>query len=494
MSITSHGRSGLDGSTPSRPPRQHHNPALARLPLLVAGTDLALIALTGALAAVGRTQLSVTRGPLDQGDLSVAGPLVLLAWLLTIALSGGYRAESLGTGPEEYGRVLNASLITFGVVGVGCYLAKFDLARSFYLLTFAFGIPLLLLGRWVIRRALHTARRRGHLQMKVLIAGTRSHVDDVARVLSREQWLGYSVAGALLPADDPSVETPSGVPVIGSSDDVARVSDDTDADVIIFAGGSVGSASHMRRTLWTLEQQQVRVIVAPSVSDISEDRIRVRPVGGLPLIHVERAAWADAARWGKRAFDLIGSSLIILALAPVLLLLAVRIKTHDRGVVLFRQERVGLRGTPFSCLKFRTMVPDAEEQLRALHEAAGYHPSQGLFKMDRDPRITAPGRTLRRFSLDELPQLFNVFMGHMSLVGPRPPLPTEVAAYTDDIARRLHVRPGMTGLWQVSGRSDLTWDEAVRLDLYYVDNWSMLQDLSILVRTIGAVFGSRGAY
>ena len=241
MSITSHGRSDLDGSNAPQPPRRHTNPALARLPRLVAVTDLALILLTGVIAAVGRAEISLTRGPLDQSDLAVAGPLVLLAWVAAIALSGGYRTDSLGTGPEEYGRVLNASLITFGVVGVGCYLAKYDLARSFYLLTFAVGIPLLLLGRWMIRRALHSARRRGHLQMKVLIAGTRSHVDDVARVLSREQWLGYSVAGALLPADDSSVETPAGVPVIGTSGDVARVSGETDADVIIFAGG-VGRA------------------------------------------------------------------------------------------------------------------------------------------------------------------------------------------------------------------------------------------------------------
>ena len=232
------------------------------------------------------------------------------------------------------------------------------------------------------------------------------------------------------------------------------------------------------------------MVVAPSVTDISGERVRVRPVGGLPLMHIDPPRWSDACRWGKRTFDVVGSLALIVALTPVFIVAWLQIRCHDRGPALFRQTRIGREGEEFSCLKFRTMVIDAEALLARLHEESGY--ADGLFKLKDDPRITRPGRWLRRFSVDELPQLFNVLRGEMSLVGPRPPLPLEVERYEPDTARRLHVRPGMTGLWQVSGRSDLSYAEAIRLDLYYVDNWSMMQDLSILTKTAGAVLGSRG--
>ena len=250
---------------------------------------------------------------------------------------------------------------------------------------------------------------------------------------------------------------------------------------MLFLTSGSGSALTVRRLVWALEGHDVQVVVAPSVTDVSGDRIRVRPVGGLPLMHLEPPRATDASRWGKRLFDLVGSALLLVLFSPVLLVAAVRVKAHDGGPVLFRQTRIGRHGEEFACLKLRTMVVDAEDRLAALRAEQGYvDGAEGLFKLKDDPRITRPGRWLRKWSFDELPQLLNVLRGDMSLVGPRPPLPSEVAAYASDTARRLHVRPGLTGLWQVSGRSDLTWDEAVRLDLYYVDNWSMVQDLTIL--------------
>jgi exopolysaccharide biosynthesis polyprenyl glycosylphosphotransferase len=225
---------------------------------------------------------------------------------------------------------------------------------------------------------------------------------------------------------------------------------------------------------------------------VSSERIRVRPVAGLPLLHLDRPRSQDALRWAKRTFDIIGSATMLAIGAPLMLWAAWQIKRHDGGPVLFRQTRVGRDGDYFTCLKFRSMVLDAESALAELHGEVGYE--DGLFKMQRDPRITKPGQWIRRFSIDELPQLVNVLRGHMSLVGPRPPLPLEVDRYTLMQSRRLRVRPGMTGLWQVSGRSDLSWTESIRLDLYYVDNWSMIQDLIILARTMGAVLSSRGAY
>jgi exopolysaccharide biosynthesis polyprenyl glycosylphosphotransferase len=249
----------------------------------------------------------------------------------------------------------------------------------------------------------------------------------------------------------------------------------------------------MRLTAAALKGSGVGVILAPSITDVSRERIKVRPVGGLPLIHVGKPRSAAALARAKRSFDLVGSGLLILALSPILAFASYKVWRNDRGPILFRQERIGVGGTPFACLKFRTMVVDAEARLLEVLQEEGAE--AGLFaKIKDDPRITKAGKWMRRYSIDELPQLFNVFKGDMSLIGPRPQVAHEVAQYDDAMARRLRVRPGMTGLWQVSGRSDLSVAEAIRLDLYYVDNWSMLQDLSILARTFGAVVGSDGAY
>jgi len=326
----------------------------------------------------------------------------------------------------------------------------------------------------------------------VLLVGSASHIDEIAAVLLRERWLGYRILGAVTPVHDDRSETPAGIPVVGDVNEITASVDRTGADVLFFAGGAVASGSRMRQVVWELEKHDVQVVVAPSVSDVSSQRIKIRPVGGLPLMHIDPPTWSDASRIGKRLFDLAGSLLALVLLSPVFLVAVLAIKGSDGHPILFRQTRVGRNGELFTCFKFRSMAVDAEARLAALQEAQGH--TTGLFKMQDDPRITRPGRWLRRFSVDELPQLINVLRGDMSLVGPRPPLPSEVEQYGEDAARRLHVRPGLTGLWQVSGRSDLTWEEAIRLDLYYVDNWSMLQDLSILTKTVSAVVRSSGAY
>jgi exopolysaccharide biosynthesis polyprenyl glycosylphosphotransferase len=234
------------------------------------------------------------------------------------------------------------------------------------------------------------------------------------------------------------------------------------------------------------------MIVVPGLTDVAADRIQVRPVGGLPLVYVERPQGAAAVNGMKRAFDIVCASTLLLLLAPVMGAVALLVRLEDGGPVLFRQARVGRDNTLFQCLKFRSMVVDADKQFSSiahLNETGGV-----LFKMAEDPRITRVGRAIRRLSLDELPQLWNVVRGEMSMVGPRPALPVEVARYDSDMRRRLRVRPGVTGLWQVSGRSDLSWEDTVRLDLYYVDNWSVVQDVAILLKTVRAVFRSEGAY
>ena len=455
--------------------------------------DLGLILTSASLAALGRERLTFFETSTEfTSSLGVVGPLIMLGWIATIALLGGYARSVFDAGTDEYRRVVRASFIAAGLIGVGCFLAKYELSRGFFLLIFALGIPLLVVGRVVLRRALHAARRRGALLHRVVIAGLPAHVDEIAHVLRRESWLGYHVIGALTPAHVVDPETDAGIPVLGNSEDASSVVLASEADVVFFANGALTSSRQLRRVVWELEGKDVQVVVAPSVSDVSGERLRMRPVGGLPLVHIDPPRATDASRWGKRLFDILGSSALMVVVSPIFLVVVAAVVLHDRGPVFFRQERVGKDGERFSCLKFRSMVTDAETQLQRLStDEAG---DSVLFKMRHDPRVTKPGKWLRRFSIDELPQLVNVLRGEMSLVGPRPPLPSEVAQYDGDTSRRLDVRPGVTGLWQVSGRSDLSWDETVRLDLYYVDNWSMLQDLSILARTVRAVYGSRGAY
>jgi exopolysaccharide biosynthesis polyprenyl glycosylphosphotransferase len=466
---------------------------LRALPVTTFALDAATIFCATVLAALGRQRLDLFEpGGIVAEQLGWLWPMLIVAWLAAIGLAGGYRANVFGAGPDEFKRVTHASLLMAGSVGVLCYLAEFPLSRGFFLLAFAIGVPSLILGRLLLRRAVHQARIRGSLLNRVLIAGSPGHIDEVAGVLSRERWLGYHVIGALTPPSFPGTETPSGIPVIGSTDEIKWPVTASRANVVFFAGGAVDSAHDLRRIAWDLEKEDVQVVVAPSVTDVSNDRVRIRPVGGLPLIHVDAPRATEASRWGKRLFDIVGSAALLALFSPIFLIAAVWVRLHDGGPVLFRQVRIGKDGAQFSCLKFRSMVVDAEARLADLHAEHGYE--NGLFKLKDDPRITKPGAWLRKHSFDELPQLVNVLRGEMSLVGPRPPLPIEVARYERDAERRLDIRPGVTGLWQVSGRSDLSWEETIRLDLYYVDNWSMLQDVNILLKTLGAVARPTGAY
>lgn len=461
--------------------------------LSVIALDVLLMLITGALAVWSRDLLPGLSPKVGlEEQLGLIGPLSIAGWLLMTVLLRGYRSDVMGSGPEEFKRVLQACYLTAGLVGIGCYLAKFQFARGFFVITFTCGPVLLLLGRWVARQVLHSLRRRGKFQMRVLVAGSAEGVDEMTRVLRRENWLGMSVVGAALPSGDGRAETDSGVPNLGSINLITALAEDHHADFVIFAAGSVTNAAETRQAVWDLERHHVNVALETRLDDISHERISIRPVGGTPLIQVDSPTWADAGALGKRVFDIVGASLALLVLSPLFLAASVSIWLHDRGPLTFRHQRIGRDGQPFGCLKFRTMHVGAERLAPGLQEQLGH--SALLFKLKDDPRVTRPGRMLRRYSIDELPQLVNVLRGDMSLVGPRPQVDREVALYDHAMSRRLLVRPGMTGLWQVSGRNDLSPEEAMRLDLYYVDNWSMLQDLAILTRTVRAVLSSSGAY
>ena len=462
------------------------------LPWLIGAGDLVLLAVATALAIRFRVTLSIfdTAGDVIENTV-LASVFFIATWLVLLTFFGAYERHVLGAGTEEFKLVVNASFFTGALVATMAYLMQYPLSRGFFVLYFPIGVMLLLLGRLVARRLIQRLRQTGHFTEKVLLVGTPGYIGEIHTVLARESWLGYQVMGCLVPSEYAALEvTSAGVPVLGLSENVRQVVDEVSPDIVFFTAGAVSSSTALRRLAWDLEDHaHVQIIVAPNVTDVSSERVRIRPVAGLPLMHLGRSRSQLATNDAKRAFDVVGSLTILALTWPLLLGLMLWIKRHDGGPALFRQTRVGREGAEFTCLKLRSMSVDAEERLDELETR-----DHVLVKSTADPRVTRPGRFIRRFSLDELPQLWNVVRGEMSLVGPRPPLPLEVEQYEDDMLRRLNVMPGMTGLWQVSGRSDLSWEDTVRLDLYYVDNWSMVQDLLILARTVSAVVGRRGAY
>jgi exopolysaccharide biosynthesis polyprenyl glycosylphosphotransferase len=364
-----------------------------------------------------------------------------------------------------------------------------NLARGYVVLALPVATLVCLGSRFALRQWLHRRRARGECLSRVIVVGHELAVVAIARQLGRELYHGLEVVGCCLP---PAHDDDVGMPVYGTFDDVAAAVRAARADTVLVLSCPELDGHMLRRLAWQLERDDIDLIVASSLVDVAGSRATVRPVDGLPMLHVEHPRLSGAGRVVKSIFDRVSAAAGLLLLAPLFAAAALAIRAGSPGPVLFRQVRIGKAGRRFVMYKFRTMIVDAE-----LHRQALADLNQGdgvLFKMRRDPRVTPVGRWMRRLSIDELPQLINVVRGEMSLVGPRPPLPEEVAAYPSDMRRRLAVSPGLTGLWQVSGRSNLSWEETVRLDLRYVENWSFSLDLVILLRTLSAVCRSSGAY
>lgn len=459
-------------------------------------SDLVVIVLALAITTVTRFGLEGANlsapswsAEIDYWQIGVG---LVVAWVLMLHLHSAYDGRFSGHGVQEYRQVFRASVWLFSTLAIVSYALKIDVARGYVLLAFPLGTLLLLASRWLARRWLVRQRRAGRLSDRVLLVGDRAHVADLVVALRRTPDAGYNVLGACV--DNAAGSEVAGVPVVGSEVDVLVRAADLGVDVIAVSSSAGLGSSGLRRLGWALEGTDIDLVVAPGIMDVAGPRVQTRPVQGLPLIHVDAPSFAGPNLMLKNVMDRIGAVLAIVVLAPLLFAISLLIWLDDRGPVLFGQERVGRDGRSFRMLKFRSMHPEAESALPALmatNEAAG-----PMFKMRQDPRITNIGSVLRRFSLDELPQLFNVVRGEMSLVGPRPPLPREVATYEADTRRKLLVKPGMTGMWQINGRSDLSWDESVRLDLYYVENWTPLLDMMILWRTIRVVLrpDDSGAY
>lgn len=414
-------------------------------------------------------------------------PLILLSSLL---LSRAYERRFLFVGTDEYQRVLRAGLAMTATVAIISYAFEVGLARGYVVLALPLATGVSIAFRFALRKQLHHRRDRGQCLRRVIVVGHELAVTGMARQLSRELYHGLEVVGCCLPPRHDGAAV--GMPVYGTFDDVAVAVAAARADTVIVLSCPELDGQILRRLAWRLEREDIDLIVASSLVDVAGARTTIRPVDGLPMLHVEHPRLSGASRVVKSILDRIGAAVGLLVLAPVMIAIAIAIRHDSPGPVFFRQIRVGKGGREFVIFKFRTMCTDAELRRSALHDR---NEGDGvLFKMRDDPRITRVGRVLRRGSLDELPQLINVVLGEMSLVGPRPPLPEEVMAYPSDMRRRLAVSPGLTGLWQVSGRSDLSWEETVRLDLRYVENWSFSLDFVILLRTLSAVWRSSGAY
>ena len=426
--------------------------------------------------------------------------VTLLVGVLWWAALAGWESRDvrvLGAGTEEYKRVAQASVFLFGAIAIISYAAQIDTARGYVATALPLGLVLLLAGRWMARRRLVRQRSYGRHTRRLLLIGAPSAIEHLHSSLISEPGAGYIPVGAILPGF--SVNSPTGqelqLPVLSVSSELATILaaiEESGVDAIAISAGSYLKPRVIQQLGWELQERGVSMIMAPVLTDVAGPRIHTQPVAGLPLIHVSTPKLRGINALLKRSIDFLGSALCLLVLSPVFVVVAVMVSADSPGPAFFRQERVGKDGRTFMMYKFRSMVVDAEEQLSALQSANEGNGT--LFKLKVDPRVTRLGSFIRRFSIDELPQLWNVLIGDMSMVGPRPPLASEVETYEKYVRRRLMVKPGLTGLWQVSGRSNLSWDDSVRLDLYYVENWSLINDLMILIRTIRAVVGKDGAY
>jgi exopolysaccharide biosynthesis polyprenyl glycosylphosphotransferase len=426
--------------------------------------------------------------PMIYWFLFTATPVV---WWTCVLLAGGYDTRVIGLGSDEFRRIINAAFGVAAVILVTSYLTHLDLSRSYLGIALPWAAVSDLGCRFLLRKHLHARRGQGSCSHRVIAVGHADAVADLVARLRRDRYHGLSVVASCV-AGGVSGEQLAEVPVAGALDQVTEAVRAFDADTVAVLACPEMGPDRLRELAWKLEKTGTDLFVAPVLLDVAGPRTMIRPVAGLPLMYLDHPDLSGAKQIIKGFFDRFVAGSALIMLAPLFAGIALAIKVIDPGPVFFRQTRVGRDGQGFTVYKFRTMRVDAErvkDQYAQANEGNGV-----LFKIRRDPRVTRTGRWLRRWSLDELPQLLNVLFGDMSLVGPRPALPEETERYCNRMRRRLAVKPGITGLWQVSGRSDLPWEEAVRLDLRYVENWSFALDLQILWKTGSAVIGGLGAY
>jgi exopolysaccharide biosynthesis polyprenyl glycosylphosphotransferase len=411
--------------------------------------------------------------------------------MTVLLVIGGYEKRFIGSGSDEFRKVLNAGVTLTAGLALISYALNDELSRAYLVISMPAVVVLDLLARLALRKRLHRLRRAGLRMSTVVAVGREAAVSDLISELRREPHHGLMVVAACL-ADNEAASEVAGVPVVGDLEDAADVVRRWDADTAAVLSCAEMDGVKLRQLAWQLEKTGTDLCVAPALLDVAGPRTTIRPTAGLTLLHVDHPQLSGPRQVLKDLFDRCAAALALVLLFPLMLAIALMIRWSDRGPALFAQTRVGKDGELFKIYKFRTMVVDAEARFA---EVRKQNDNDGvIFKMYNDPRVTSVGAQLRKWSLDELPQLFNVLIGNMSLVGPRPALPEQTALYADHVRRRLVVKPGVTGMWQVNGRSNLSWEETVRLDLRYVENWSLALDLQILWKTFSVVLKRSGAY
>ena len=462
-----------------------HRPWEARHVRMLVAADLVAGVVAGATAFLVR--FGSAGGHYTERYVALSA-LLPFCWLAALSVARAYEPRLLFVGMTEYQQTLRAGArLTCGAALLS-YALHADLARTYFIVAFTLTTVLSMTLRFALRRRLRRERDRGAAVRRVLAVGHASAVAELTRLLNRRYYHGLKVVAACVP--DEQAGTALDVPLLGAPSSAGRLAESVNADTVVVLSMPEFDGAAVRRLAWELERDDVDLLIASSLVDVTGHRIAIRQVDGLPLLHVEHPHLTGGRRVLKTMWETAAAALTVVLLAPVVAVLAALVKLDSPGPAFYRQTRVGRGGREFRMIKMRTMVVGADRQAHLLrNESDGV-----LFKVRRDPRVTRAGQFLRRFSLDELPQIFNVLRGEMSLVGPRPPLPQEVALYPDDMRRRLVVKPGITGLWQVSGRSDLSWADSVRLDLSYVENWSLSLDLLILLRTAVVVLRGSGAY
>ena len=449
--------------------------------------------LAGNLARFGLQPARLQVGPFFTPYLLLS-LVISLAWMLALHVYGSRDARIVGMGTEEYKRTVNATFAVMAGLAFATVVLQLEVARGYFAFVLPIGTAGLISARWLLRQWLRRQRNAGRYLARVLVLGRPRDVRYVVHQISSKSSSAYKVVGVALTGKPRTSLDVDGthLPVVSDEHSVVEAASRVGADAVIVAGPTKGGSRYVQELGWQLEESATQLILTTGLTNVAGPRIHSRPVEGLPLMHVELPHYAGGKHVVKRALDITLSGAALLVLIPVFAVLAILVRRDSPGPVIFRQERVGRGGGVFEMLKFRSMVQSAEEQLGDLlerNEGSGL-----LFKMQNDPRVTRVGQWMRKYSLDELPQLWNVFVGHMSLVGPRPPLPREVAQYGNRVHRRLYIKPGLTGMWQINGRSELNWKDGVRLDLYYVENWSLAGDLIILWRTVQMLRRPVGAY
>ncbi|SMC92468.1 sugar transferase [Kibdelosporangium aridum] len=421
----------------------------------------------------------------------VLGVTTVALVLCSLLMNRAWSPNVLGHGADEFGRLGRGLFSAAVVLALGGLAVDSTNIRLWVFVAIPAIALLSFPQRYLLRRFLHKSRKEGKCLLPVLVAGSTETARDLIVRTKLAPHLGWRVE-AVCTFDgrgdtDADLE---GVPVVGRLKDLAGHVRRGGYRVVAIASDPYWTPRRLQELAWNLEGSEAEMVVAPVLMEVAGPRLHVSAVLGMPLLRVSAPVFSGARRVVKEIVDRVGSGLLLTLFSPLILLISLLILTDSRGAVFYRQRRVGKDGKTFMMIKFRTMVKDAHK-MRGTLANEGFGP---LFKMRKDPRVTKVGAVLRRYSLDELPQLFNVVTGSMSLVGPRPPLPEETEKYGPDVRRRLLVKPGMTGLWQVSGRSDLPWEESVRLDLRYVEDWSLTLDAVILWKTVRAVVTGQGAY